>query len=318
LSSMQFYASYPLRWLMGEASAALLRTSGLAVTAEGTLLRWGREIVEIDAPCSGVRMLWAGLFLACVLISLRGLGPWRAIVAGCMAVVAVLCANIARSTALFFLETGIVPLPAWSHVAVGILTFTLAAVAIVWGMPEAGPTGVTRQTKKLVGDLAARVLFLATCTVAAATAWANPAAPPPVPEPEWPREFQGSTLHPLPLSPRDQRFAEQFPGRIARFSTERGEVILRWVTRETRKLHAASDCFRGAGYSISPKPMDVDRDAGRWSCFEGRKGAEVRQVCERVFENLQGGASWSDVSSWYWSATLGRTRGPWWAVTTIR
>ncbi|MEO7653919.1 MAG: archaeosortase/exosortase family protein, partial [Bryobacteraceae bacterium] len=177
LSSMQFYASYPLRWLMGEVSALLLRTSGLAVTAEGTLLRWGRQIVEIDAPCSGVRMLWAGLFLACVLISLRGLGPWRAIVAGCMAVVAVLCANIARSTALFFLETGIIPLPAWSHVAVGILTFTLAAVAIVWGMPEARPTSLTPQTARLAGDLVARVLFLATCTIAAATAWANPAAP---------------------------------------------------------------------------------------------------------------------------------------------
>ena len=88
-------------------------------------------------------------------------------------------------------------------------------------------------------------------------------------------------------------------------------------------MHAASDCFRGAGYAITEKPMDVDGDRGRWSCFEARKGAEGRLVCERIFENRkldepESGTSWSDVSSWYWAAAFGRTKGPWWAVTTIR
>jgi hypothetical protein len=36
------------------------------------------------------------------------------------------------------------------------------------------------------------------------------------------------------------------------------------------------------------------------------------QVCERIYD--QAGASWTDVSSWYWDAALGRSQGPWMAV----
>ena len=31
--------------------------------------------------------------------------------------------------------------------------------------------------------------------------------------------------------------------------------------------------------------------------------------------SARGDQSWTDVSSWYWQALLGKTHGPWWAVT---
>jgi hypothetical protein len=29
------------------------------------------------------------------------------------------------------------------------------------------------------------------------------------------------------------------------------------------------------------------------------------------------GHSWSDPSSWYWSAAMRKSKGPWWAVTVV-
>jgi hypothetical protein len=42
----------------------MLALTGAAVHAEGTGLRWAGGLIEIDVPCSGIRMLWAGLHLA--------------------------------------------------------------------------------------------------------------------------------------------------------------------------------------------------------------------------------------------------------------
>ena len=58
--------------------------------------------------------------------------------------------------------------------------------------------------------------------------------------------------------------------------------------------------------------------------YIGRRGGEALTVVEQIRE--AGGVhqspgcgvspqSWSDVSSWYWAALLGRTRGPWWAIS---
>jgi hypothetical protein len=132
--------------------------------------------------------------------------------------------------------------------------------------------------------------------------------------PGWPDRFEGRGLKPLPPSSREERFAAEFPGRIARFSDGRREIIIRWVERETRALHPASDCFKGLGYSIKPLPARVDADGHRWGGFEARRGDEALRVFERVYDSANQ-QSWSDVSSWYWHAITGRSSGGWWAVT---
>lgn len=130
--------------------------------------------------------------------------------------------------------------------------------------------------------------------------------------PGWPAQFEGKTLTPLPLTQLEQRFATDFPGKIARFTDGRREIVVRWVTEPTRKLHPASDCFQGIGYSV--KPLALHRDAGGslWSSFDATKGNDRVRVYERIHSDS--GATWTDVSAWYWSAFRDGS-GSWWAIT---
>lgn len=126
--TLQFVAGYPLRVAAGELAAVLLRASGLPVAREGVLLALGDAVVQIDAPCSGVRMLWAGLFLAAVV-------SWRlraSASATCLAAaaVAVVLANALRSAALFLPEAGLLRVPAFVHEAVGLVAFALVAALV--------------------------------------------------------------------------------------------------------------------------------------------------------------------------------------------
>ncbi len=132
--------------------------------------------------------------------------------------------------------------------------------------------------------------------------------------PPWPHEFQGRPLTQLPLDAEEQRFLSGFPGAVARFTDGQRDVVLRWVTRPTRLLHPAEDCYRGIGYEVSEARIHSDRNGARWRCFEARREGSARSVCEQL-RDLEG-ALWTDVSSWYWAATLQQTQGPW-LVTSI-
>ena len=133
------------------------------------------------------------------------------------------------------------------------------------------------------------------------------------PFPGWPSSFEGRELTVLPLSEREQRFGLDFPGRLARFTDGRREIIIRWVTQPTRKLHPASDCFEAIGYSVRPDALRVDRNGARWGSFIATRGTERLLVSERIY--TEAGDTWADTSAWYWSAISQNTRGPWWAVT---
>ncbi|HZB43668.1 MAG TPA: hypothetical protein VE360_00420 [Pyrinomonadaceae bacterium] len=129
----------------------------------------------------------------------------------------------------------------------------------------------------------------------------------------WPTHFEGRALTRLPLSEREERFGGDFPGHIARFTDGRRELIVRFVTEPTRKLHPASDCFAGLGYRVRPLPVRVDEAGARWGSFTAERGGETFRVHERI--HADGGGSWADVSAWYWAAAMGDHAGPWWAVT---
>jgi hypothetical protein len=134
--------------------------------------------------------------------------------------------------------------------------------------------------------------------------------------PGWPSTFDGRPLHDRPLLPRERRFAAGFPGKIATFSDGRRTYVVRWVTRATRRLHPAADCFRGAGYTITPRPLLRDAEGRAWSSFSAVRGARRLRVRERVVA-AAGGEVFTDASSWYWAALLGRSEGPWWAWTIV-
>jgi hypothetical protein len=134
--------------------------------------------------------------------------------------------------------------------------------------------------------------------------------------PGWPAQLEEKPLASVPLTEKDLRFLEDFPGRAGKFTDGESEILIRWVPRATRKLHPSADCFRGLGYSVKPLPAAEDGLGRRWGRFEAVRGGERLEVRERVFD--ESGGSWSDVSAWYWSAAFGRSRGPWWAVTVAR
>jgi exosortase/archaeosortase family protein len=136
LPSFQFVFGYPLRVAVGFMATPMLNLMGLAVARDGATFIWNGQQVAIDAPCSGVRMLWAALFLTFALCAFHRLGWARTGIATALAVVAVLLGNTLRAAALFIVEAGILKLPSWSHEGTGLVVFAAVAVGLVLGVRQ--------------------------------------------------------------------------------------------------------------------------------------------------------------------------------------
>ena len=246
----------------------------------------------------------------------RGFGLLRLAASGLLAVAFAVVGNAVRVAGLFVKEAGLLAWPDWTHEAVGVAVFAgvlLSLLRVVDRLgdspapepPTADPPARGLAAHVAVCAMAAVVPFVPTAPRAAGTA----------PFAGWPAELDGAPLRPLPLTATDARFARGFPGRLARFTDGRRGVLLRWLPAPTRQLHPAADCFRGAGYATSPAPARLDARGQRWACFDARRGPEALQVCERIFDAE--GRSWTDTSSWWWAAVLGRADGPYWSVTVV-
>lgn len=133
--------------------------------------------------------------------------------------------------------------------------------------------------------------------------------------PGWPETWEGEPLQQTPLTYQEGIFNNNFPGQVAKFTDGRRELILRWVTKGTRRLHSSSDCFRGTGYKVSSLPATLDARGARWSCFAAERGRYRLLVRERITDDR--GREWTDVSAWFWSVLLRQTEGPWLAVTVV-
>lgn len=130
IASLQFYLGYPLRLLTAQLASHLISAAGYPVDAQGTLLLWAGELVSVDAPCSGIKMLWAGMYLNFTLACCYGLGfrsTWGAYV---MSALVIFGGNVLRSCILFFPEAGILGAPDWFHNAAGITVFGFVAAGI--------------------------------------------------------------------------------------------------------------------------------------------------------------------------------------------
>lgn len=127
VASLNFYVGYPLRWISTAAAVTVLQAGGRAVVWQG-LTVWHRGMpVLIDAPCSGVQMLWWLCMIAAVLASWRRLG-WKA-TAGLLSLAAVLsmAGNAWRIVALVYAG----PCAAWQHAGIGLVVFLAMASTLV-------------------------------------------------------------------------------------------------------------------------------------------------------------------------------------------
>ncbi len=131
IASLQFYLGYPVRFFTAIIAAKIITRIGFDVTASGICLEWAGEIIAIDAPCAGIRMLWSGLYLNFTLACLTGLGALKTWLTYSLSMGAIFIGNVFRATALFFTETGIINGPEWAHQAIGMATFGVICVSII-------------------------------------------------------------------------------------------------------------------------------------------------------------------------------------------
>lgn len=324
VATLQFYAGAPLCLLAARVSAVVLQGCGFAVMREGTMLHWAGETVMVDAPCSGVHMLWAGMYLSFALAAAYRLAWRETLILSGAGILLVVGANVARATALFLKEAHILSLPDWTHAGTGLLLFAAAGWAVLGlaeRLRERRTSNIQRPTSKVdirllpVGPC--RGMFFLVCGAAAlAPRWERVGLVVAHGAPAWPATFENRTLVPVELSAAEQRFHQGFPGAVARFTDGERELIFRWTTLGTRKLHPSADCFRGLGYQVTPLAPRVDGRGARWGCFRASRGSLQLLVRERIADSASS-QSWCDASSWYWSTLLRQSAGPWLAIAVI-
>ena len=294
----------PLRVVSTFMATALLRLTGLEVVRNGMEIAVGGVPVWVDAPCAGVAMLGTGVMLALVLAQVWRLRTGRTVGVCALAVVAVCLANAARVAVLtVFASTGL-KLGGAAHEVVGGIAL-LAALLLVVRVPHGGNAQKgTGDVQKLKEDGWGRILAMtAFFAVAALCMVCRPSVRSTVNDaetaqfPGWPETFDGDVLVEEPQSEFEEKFAQNFPGRIGRFRAGRRTLILRWTTRPTHRVHGAAYCLRATGWRIEPLPLEGG-GAGAWS--------QVRSA---------NGTTFADVPDWFFNALLGHTAGPWWIVT---
>lgn len=324
LSSLEFFAGFPLRVLTAEASRVLLAAAGLEVARDGATLAVAGRLVMVDAPCSGVHMGWVAYFSACVA------GAWWRVPDGPflrrlpLVGATVLAGNIVRNTLLVVKEARLVHWPDWTHEAIGLAAFALVCTVVLWhvaGAARSAPAPIRATLAPRATEASVRTRAFAFVVFVAVTLWpwlrpAPVAATPLRPAIEWPRALDGQPLRPLALSAVEQDFADRFPGRIARFTDGRDVIVLREVTAPTRRLHPAADCYRGIGYTVGPPSLEYETRGGvarLARCFIAAKGGQRLRVCEHIVDAR--GRVFTDASAWYWAAITGHSTGPWKAIT---
>ena len=131
LASLQFYAGHPLRLVTAQLSAWLLVTVGHDVQLSGTALSVNGNLVIVDAPCSGVQMLWVAYFCACTWAWHLRL-PDRAFARRLVGVgTIVLAGNVLRNSVLVALEAGAAPVSGQVHEAVGLVVLAGVCAAVI-------------------------------------------------------------------------------------------------------------------------------------------------------------------------------------------
>lgn len=131
VSSLQFYAGYPLRLLTAELSTWVLTLAGYAAERSGTAMLVQGRLVIVDAPCSGVQMVWMAYFCACVVAAFREL-PDRALLTRLPAVgLLVLAGNVLRNSVLVALEASQAGVSESVHQGIGLAVLVGVCAAVV-------------------------------------------------------------------------------------------------------------------------------------------------------------------------------------------
>ncbi len=131
VSSLQFYAGYPLRALTAQLSAWGLQAVGIEASRSGASMLVRGQLVIVDAPCSGVQMAWIAYFIACGVAALsvqRDAAFLRRLpLVGAL----VLVGNTLRNSVLVALEARPQGLSAGAHEAIGLVALLVVCALVV-------------------------------------------------------------------------------------------------------------------------------------------------------------------------------------------
>lgn len=335
LASLQFFAGFPLRLLVTNASAAIIRSTGTSLSVLGTTFEHHGRMILVDSPCSGISMLWAGCYLCFVLCLIKRLSFLRSVLLCAITLSGVVATNVGRTTTLVFidiLKAAGQNIPEFAHDAVGISSFVSLALLLVFvgsllakqSEPSLDVSSNSAASELLETSISHDKLrrmkpTTVSFAVLSAVACLVPFFQRPVDEQisqsmaDWPDHFEGCELKPVKLSSVETKFSSGFPGRIAKFTDGRRTILFRQVTKPTRQLHPSIDCYKGNCFQLHPMAALRDTDGRVWSRFHALKDGRKLEVREIVSDAQ--GHTWSDTSAWYWSALLGKTQSPWVAVT---
>lgn len=135
LASLQFYAGYPLRLLTAQLSTWALQLAGFEAATSGAAMTVAGRLVIVDAPCSGVQMVWLGYFCAFAAAGWMGLRDGALLKRLPVVGLIVMAGNVLRNSVLVALESRPEGLGAGAHEAIGFVVLSVVCSAVLlWTM----------------------------------------------------------------------------------------------------------------------------------------------------------------------------------------
>lgn len=131
VSSLQFYAGYPLRVLTAQLSTWLLQGLGMVAERSGSSMTVQGRLIIVDAPCSGVQMVWMAYFCACAVAAFSGLRDHQLLARLPWVGVLVLAGNVLRNSVLVALEAQHEQVSEVVHQGVGLVVLVMVCAAVV-------------------------------------------------------------------------------------------------------------------------------------------------------------------------------------------
>ena len=131
VSSLQYYGGYPLRVLTAQLSAWGLQLAGIAAGRSGASMLVRGQLVIVDAPCSGVQMVWMAYFCACAFSAFTSLRDGAFLKRLPFIGALVLLGNVLRNSLLVALQSRPQGLDAALHQTIGLAALALVCVAVV-------------------------------------------------------------------------------------------------------------------------------------------------------------------------------------------
>lgn len=132
VSSMQFYAGYPLRVITAQLSTWALQLGGMEAARSGSAMLVDGRLVIVDAPCSGVQMVWLAYFCACSVAALCDLSDRRLLRALPSVGLLVMAGNVVRNTLLVGLEARQIDVSQTMHQTIGLVVLASVCGAVVF------------------------------------------------------------------------------------------------------------------------------------------------------------------------------------------